>query len=498
MGDQGVEERTVTTRLVLGGPGAGKTERMMRKVETALERGVPPDRIAYTSFTRRAAYEARDRAAERFGFTQDDAPHFRTLHALAFRALGLSRAAVVGQADWEALGELLRTPFSGRTRPEDGMATGIPIGDRMVTIDGYARARCLTLEEAWREHDESVGWWALRRFDEAYRQYKADLGRWDFADMIEAFPVECDPLPVEVAILDEAQDLTTAQWRMARHAFSRATEKWIAGDDDQAIYPWAGADVERFLSLKVEREVLPTSHRLPVEVFREAGRVISQVERRYEKRFVPRGHRGTVSWVTPETPVDLSQGTWLALARNHAHLEGFERMARTQGVVYRTARGLSVDPEHVRAIRTWEALRRGGRVVGASVNRALGLCKGATPVADEKTTYGLEDLGIEDAPIWHDALDRLPAETREYYVMALRGKERLDDEPRVRISTIHGAKGAEADHVLLKLDVSSRTFRSYQRSPDDEHRVFYVGMTRARKTLTLMECWDRQAYRMPL
>ena len=64
--DQSTEERTVTTRLVLGGPGAGKTERMMRAVEEALERGVPPDRIAYTSFTRRAAHEARDRAAERF------------------------------------------------------------------------------------------------------------------------------------------------------------------------------------------------------------------------------------------------------------------------------------------------------------------------------------------------------------------------------------------------------------------------------------------------
>ena len=63
----------MTTRLVLGGPGSGKTARMIRAVEGALERGVPPDRIAYTSFTRRAAYEARDRAAERFGLSDRNA-----------------------------------------------------------------------------------------------------------------------------------------------------------------------------------------------------------------------------------------------------------------------------------------------------------------------------------------------------------------------------------------------------------------------------------------
>ncbi len=488
----------MTTKLVLGGPGSGKTERVLRVVEEALERGTPPDRIAVVSFTRRAAYEARDRAVDRFGFDPEDAPYFRTLHSLAFRSLGLTRDAVVGRIDWEALEELLGARFTGRTGAEDGMAVGVPLGDRMVAIEGYARARCISLEEAWREHDEAVGWWALQRFDATYRRYKEDLGRWDFSDMIEAFPVHCDPVPVDLAILDEAQDLTTAQWRMARHAFSRARERWIAGDDDQAIYRWAGADVEHFLSLRVEREVLPTSHRLPVEVFEESRRVISQVERRYAKDFVPKGHRGRVSWVTPETPVDLSEGTWLALARNHAQLADLERAARAQGVVYRTTRGVSVDPEHVRAIRAWEALRRGGRVVGASVNLAQRLRKGSVPVADEEATYALADLGIEDAPIWHEALDKLQAETREYYVVALRGKEKLDAEPRVRISTIHGAKGAEADHVLLRLDVSSRTFRSYQRSPDDEHRVFYVGMTRARKSLTLVESWDRRAYRVPL
>ena len=72
-------------RLVLGGPGAGKTHRLMKVVRDALARGVKPDRVALVSFTNAATDEARDRACEEFGLTRKDLPHFRTIHSHAFR-----------------------------------------------------------------------------------------------------------------------------------------------------------------------------------------------------------------------------------------------------------------------------------------------------------------------------------------------------------------------------------------------------------------------------
>ena len=49
-------------RIVLGPPGTGKTTKLLSLVESYLESGVPPDRIGYFAFTRRAAQEAIDRA----------------------------------------------------------------------------------------------------------------------------------------------------------------------------------------------------------------------------------------------------------------------------------------------------------------------------------------------------------------------------------------------------------------------------------------------------
>jgi superfamily I DNA/RNA helicase len=62
-----------------------------------------------------------------------------------------------------------------------------------------------------------------------------------------------------------------------------------------------------------------------------------------------------------------------------------------------------------------------------------------------------------------------------------------DAEPVVSVSTIHGAKGHEADHVVLYNQMSGRTEESYIRNPDQEHRVWYVGATRAKEELTIVE-----------
>ena len=68
----------------------------------------------------------------------------------------------------------------------------------------------------------------------------------------------------------------------------------------------------------------------------------------------------------------------------------------------------------------------------------------------------------------------------------MRRGEKLTNDPRVRIETIHGAKGAEAEHVLLLTDLTYRTYAGYMLDPDSEHRVFYVGVTRASETLNLV------------
>jgi superfamily I DNA/RNA helicase len=72
----------------------------------------------------------------------------------------------------------------------------------------------------------------------------------------------------------------------------------------------------------------------------------------------------------------------------------------------------------------------------------------------------------------------------------LRRGEKFNASPRIKVSTIHGSKGGEADNVALFTDLSPAAEKDSRNNPDDVHRVFYVGVTRTRKNLFLVDPQD--------
>ena len=88
--------------------------------------------------------------------------------------------------------------------------------------------------------------------------------------------------------------------------------------------------------------------------------------------------------------------------------------------------------------------------------------------------------------IWHEALTRISEDKRDYLVAALRRGTKLSTMGRIKLSTIHGAKGGEADNVMLLMDLSPKFAMEYAGNGDNVHRLFYVGITRAKKTLHLV------------
>ena len=74
---------------IFGPPGTGKTTRLIEIVQQELDSGTPPERIAVVSFSRKAAEEARERAAVKLNMDVEQMVWFRTLHSFAFQMLSL-------------------------------------------------------------------------------------------------------------------------------------------------------------------------------------------------------------------------------------------------------------------------------------------------------------------------------------------------------------------------------------------------------------------------
>ena len=92
----------------------------------------------------------------------------------------------------------------------------------------------------------------LYLLSEELKKYKREKGLKDFTDLLEEFIQKESHNKFKVLFIDEAQDLSLLQWDMVRKIWDSAEKTYIAGDDDQAIFKWAGADVDHFIALKEE------------------------------------------------------------------------------------------------------------------------------------------------------------------------------------------------------------------------------------------------------
>ncbi|MDD5308328.1 MAG: UvrD-helicase domain-containing protein [Deltaproteobacteria bacterium] len=516
-----------------GPPGTGKTTTAIEKVRQELAAGVAPDDIAFTSFTNAACDAAIHQATRAFKFSPKDFPHFRTLHSMCRRLLRLNYG-VMDERAMRAFGKQHGYQLSGTTPGANHdimemLGTASCEDDPLLAVYEWSRSRRLSLEEGQRICPIRVPMGRLRRFVDQLSEYKEEWELYDFTDMLELVVLTERNLDVSVAIIDESQDLSPLQLTVAEILFQNCKRVYLAGDDDQCLYDFAGADPTGLLSLR-ERctsiEVLPQSFRVPVAIHDVAQRIIRMNKNRLEKEYRPRdGDEGRIFRKTMHQALDhivSYDGTSFVLARNAVFLRPWMKELMERGVPFLVEgpAGAAVR-DSFEAVQTAYDLAANKDVALASVVKMLDLVPSrgsellphGVKAAIEKLEDGgkatisraaLSSKGLaaflghldEVGPV--DALSKLPGTHRLQLKSLMRRHEGRIPQPRITLSTIHRAKGQERECVVIVPDMTRASYDEYldggQAGREAEHRAAYVAVTRAHEELVLVEPQGRRYF----
>lgn len=289
---------TAGPQLVVAGPGAGKTEFLVRRVRHLIASGVPPEQILLLSFSRRGAADLRSRIAAGLERSFSVIPA-STFHSLAMRIL----EAHGPRGGWDTTPTLLTGPehvsfvadilasedpggwplpfrplLTSRAFAEEVADFGLRAAERLVdpaTLAGFGR-------DDWR---------ALPGFYDRYLAALRAEGRIDYGTLqVEALRVlEHPDTAAEFAgafryvLVDEYQDTTVAQARMAEQLARGHRNLTVAGDPYQSVYSFRGAELSNVAEFPdrlrdaagapARRIVLTSSFRVPEAILEAAVRL---------------------------------------------------------------------------------------------------------------------------------------------------------------------------------------------------------------------------------
>ncbi|GFZ85237.1 DNA helicase [Nesterenkonia alkaliphila] len=535
--EQRAAASTLTGPLcILAGAGTGKTRAITHRIAYGVRAGVyDPHRVLAVTFTARAAAEMRSRLAG-LGAPGVQA---RTFHASALRQLQYFWPMTIGGQMPQLLDHKVRllAEAAKRLRLTTDRAS---LRDYAAEVE-WAKVSTLTPEgylAQAEERDSPAGLdhRGFARLYQAYEDIKEDRGLMDFEDVLlfTAGMLESDErVAAQVRqqyrhfVVDEYQDVSPLQQRLLDLWLGGRQELCVVGDAAQTIYSFTGAVPDYLLSFRrryPEAEVvkLIRDYRSTPEVVKLANVLLA--DRRpggptpwpTPLQLISQRERGPVPEITQHADDD-AEAAWIAqkvaeladsgtplseiavLYRTNGQSQAFEQALAAAGISYqlRGSERFFSRPEVREAIA---ALRTSSLVAEESaelvpeqvrgVLSSIGFTRQA-PTSTGAVRERWESLAALVSLAEQLNTERESAFTMREFLAELEERSAAQHAPTVEgvtLASLHSAKGLEWEAVFLAglcEGLMPISFAQSQRELDEERRLFYVGITRAKTHLFL-------------
>ena len=493
--------------IIPGPPGTGKTYHLTnhylrKEIE---EYKTPTNKIAYITFSNAAAEEAKKRIGSMFPKfdIKKDFPHVSTMHTLGTRQLNIdTNIQLLKDEKWNAFknfSQICRDmSFESDEMNEFGFSQYK--NDHMKVIE-YSRAKKISIIDAAIELDKHhfIEVWLTEQIDADLKSYKEQTGMIEFSDMIKQFIEKDKCPPLNAVFLDEAQDLNPLQWDMFFYIESKCERSFIAGDDDQTIYTFQGASEDIFMNLKGEMDPRIESRRVPRAVHKVALSILDNVENRMIKAWLPRDAEGSVHYNQSIDNLNFSSGNWMIIARTNKMLYPIRDYLTSLNVRFDSKINSLLPPELLEAYRLWTRLNQGATVGSEEAKLIYKFLTVKDKLIKPNFSTGksldtVDYVDIDDLMMSHGLLVTgsweqlsIKEDSKAYIKSLLNNGDDLLKDSRIKISTIHGVKGEECENVVLYTGMEKIIYDSALKNSDPEHRLFFVGVTRAKENLYIMQ-----------
>ena len=514
-----VINHTIRPALVLAGPGSGKTTVITRRLVQLIS-GYPKARIICLTFSRAAAREMECRFNAILP-EPSSAVYFATVHSLAYSILKKDKPAdkmpiLLGSKDCpHNKYSILQKIYRGINNEN------LSLSDTEKLIGWISRARNLTSDIL-----NSSSRVQIKNFEEIKKRfeiYKNENNLIDFDDMIlyardilqndNAQRAYWSSLYNFVQI-DEGQDLTPAQFEIIK-LIAPHKNIFIVADDDQSIYGFRGAAPENMMNFErasqCTRYVLSNNFRCAPEIVRLSSNIIKNNSVRFCKDYVSQNKiRGKVYLLhTKDTYCQAkfiyddilkkAQKSFGILYRNNYSSLPLAAILIKNNISFQVSGGtLKAYTEYINLFLV-ECIKSGGPGCQMSQLYKTVISKGFISLCENRKKLYEQDS--ETIAITVDCLYtvfkicKTLSEVRNLLVKLTdvyesgRYEGGILPEKEIFLSTIHSAKGLEYDAVYL-ININKDEFPGKSsvagKLLEEERRLFYVGITRARQLLYIM------------